>query len=47
MLVGRGGHGFGMRPLNLPVDGWTAAFEAWMKSHGWLDRPVAATRAVP
>jgi acetyl esterase/lipase len=42
----RGGHGFGMRKLNLPVDGWTTAFEAWMKSHGWLDRPVATNRPV-
>ncbi len=32
----RGGHGFGMRTLGQPVDGWTVAFEAWMKSHGWL-----------
>jgi len=41
----RGSHGFGMRKLNLPVDGWTAAFEAWMKSHGWLNKP--ATEVVP
>lgn len=41
----RGGHGFGMRKLNLPVDNWTGAFEAWMKSHGWLDKPATgATR---
>lgn len=38
----RGGHGFGMRKLNLPVDSWTTAFEAWMKAHGWLARPAAA-----
>jgi acetyl esterase/lipase len=36
----RGGHGFGMRPLNQPVDDWTAAFERWMKSHGWLTPPA-------
>jgi acetyl esterase/lipase len=36
----KGGHGFGMTPKNLPVDGWTAAFESWMRSHGWLTRPV-------
>lgn len=41
----RGGHGFGMRRQNKPVDGWTGAFEAWLKSHGWLDRPAAATPA--
>ncbi len=37
----RGGHGFGMRTMNQPVDSWTVAFEAWMKSHGWLSKPVA------
>jgi acetyl esterase/lipase len=36
----KGGHGFGMTPKNLPVDGWTAAFEAWMRSHGWLTKLV-------
>lgn len=36
----RGGHGFGMRRLNQPVDGWTTALAAWMKSHGWLDAPA-------
>jgi len=36
----RGGHGFGMTPHNLPVDSWTAAWEAWMRSHGWLDKPA-------
>jgi acetyl esterase/lipase len=37
----RGGHGFGMRTLKQPVDGWTKAFEAWMLSHGWLSNPAA------
>ena len=32
----RGGHGFGMMKKNKPVDGWTAAFEAWLRSHGWI-----------
>lgn len=32
----RGGHGFGMRPINQPVGDWTKAFEAWLKSHGWI-----------
>jgi acetyl esterase/lipase len=32
----RGGHGFGMMKRGLPVDGWRDAFEAWLKSHGWL-----------
>lgn len=41
----KGSHGFGMRKLNLPVDGWTAAFEAWMKSHGWLEKVAVAKGA--
>lgn len=32
----RGGHGFGMRPQNLPVDAWPEAFEAWLLSHGLI-----------
>jgi acetyl esterase/lipase len=35
----RGGHGFGMMAKQQPVDTWTTAFETWMKSHGWLDKP--------
>ncbi len=31
----RGGHGFGMLKHGLPVDDWTVAFEAWLKTHGW------------
>jgi acetyl esterase/lipase len=38
----RGGHSFGMRTLNQPVDGCTTAFAAWMKSHGWLDSPAVS-----
>jgi acetyl esterase/lipase len=37
-LYERGGHGFGMVPhhLPLPVDNWTGAFEAWLKTHSWI-----------
>lgn len=35
-----GGHGFGMTTLGKPVDGWTNAFEAWLRSHGWLAAPA-------
>lgn len=31
----RGGHGFGMLSRNQTVDNWPAAFEAWLKAHGW------------
>jgi acetyl esterase/lipase len=32
----RGGHGFGMRRHETTVDGWPAAFELWLKTHGWI-----------
>lgn len=32
----KGGHGFGMRKHNLPVDAWPAAFAAWLRSRGLL-----------
>jgi acetyl esterase/lipase len=35
----KGGHGFGMMTKKLPVDNWTAAYEAWLSSHGWLTPP--------
>jgi acetyl esterase/lipase len=31
-----GGHGFGMRKKNLPVDGWTARLKDWMGAQGLL-----------
>jgi acetyl esterase/lipase len=38
----KGNHGFGMRPQGLPVDHWPAAFEAWLKAHGFLPAPAPA-----
>lgn len=29
-VFARGGHGFGLAPLNLPVDRWLSLFEAWL-----------------
>ena len=40
----RGGHGFGMHPLNLSVDGGTAAYEIWLKSYGSLGEPSSTQR---
>lgn len=37
-LYAKGGHGFGMRPQNLPVDAWPAAFEAWLRSQGLISK---------
>lgn len=31
-----GGHGFGMRPKGLPVDGWTARLREWLAAQGML-----------
>ena len=31
-----GGHGFGMRKKNLPIDGWTDRLEEWMRAQGLL-----------
>ncbi|MBB5685955.1 alpha/beta hydrolase [Sphingobium boeckii] len=36
-----GGHGFGMMKKNKPVDGWITAYEAWLRSHGWMGAPKA------
>jgi acetyl esterase/lipase len=35
-LYEKGGHGFGMRPHQLPTDRWPAALEAWLRSNGLL-----------
>jgi acetyl esterase/lipase len=31
-----GGHGFGMLKKNKASDHWTAAFEDWLRAHGWI-----------
>ena len=36
-----GGHGFGLLKHKTTSDDWTAAFEAWTRSHGWADRVTA------
>jgi acetyl esterase/lipase len=35
-LFEEGGHGFGMRPQNKPVDAWPTIFEAWLRSQGLI-----------
>jgi acetyl esterase/lipase len=35
-IYSKGGHGFGVRKQNLPVDKWTDRCEEWMKSLGYL-----------
>jgi acetyl esterase/lipase len=37
-IYSRGGHGFGMRKHNLPVDTWTDRFRDWLDVQGLLKR---------
>ena len=32
----KGGHGFGLKKLGLPVDGWIDRFGEWMAANGWI-----------
>lgn len=34
----KGGHGFGMKKQNLPVDTWFERFEDWLMMHGYLGK---------
>ncbi len=34
VLYDKGGHGFGMRKRNIPVDNWTDELQSWMKEMG-------------
>jgi endo-1,4-beta-xylanase len=35
-IYNRGGHGFGVRPRDLAVSGWTSRLLEWMHDRGWL-----------
>lgn len=35
-LYPKGGHGYGLRPTELPVTHWPKRAEEWMRSQGWL-----------
>jgi len=37
-IYSKGGHGFGMRKQNLPVDHWIDRFDDWMELQGWLQK---------
>jgi acetyl esterase/lipase len=37
-LYSKGGHGFGMRKQNLPVDGWIESFSDWLEVQGLLKK---------
>lgn len=34
----KGGHGFGMKKQNLPVDSWIERFEDWLHMHNYLNK---------
>jgi acetyl esterase/lipase len=36
-IYSKGGHGFGMKKQNLPVDHWIDRFGDWLQLQGWLD----------
>jgi acetyl esterase/lipase len=40
-VYGKGGHGFGMRKLSLPVDTWIERFGDWLKMEGFMGVPAA------
>ncbi len=40
-IYNSGGHGFGMRKLNLPVDSWTARMRDWMEARGLLGKSAS------
>jgi acetyl esterase/lipase len=40
-LYEKGGHGFGFRTRNLPVDGWRPTLEAWLLARGLATDPTA------
>lgn len=42
-LYEKGGHGFGLRTRNLPLDLWPAALEAWLIARGLATKTAAAS----
>jgi acetyl esterase/lipase len=37
-IYSRGGHGYGLRPSDLPVSTWRDRCGAWLKTSGWLEK---------
>jgi acetyl esterase/lipase len=37
-MYAKGGHGFGMRPHNLPTDHWIDRFAEWLQLEGFLNK---------
>jgi polygalacturonase len=43
-LFEKGPHGFATRPGLGPTSDWPARWEAWMRSHGWLERSAESKK---
>ena len=37
-LYAQGGHGFGVRPTNLPITNWPHLVELWLKTIGMISK---------
>ena len=37
-MYAKGGHGFGMRPHNIPTDHWIDRFAEWLQLEGFLKK---------
>ena len=37
-IFAKGGHGYGMRPTELPVTHWPRQMESWLRGGGWLEQ---------
>jgi acetyl esterase/lipase len=35
-IYSQGGHGYGLRSTEMPVTGWPAACEAWLRTEKWI-----------
>ncbi|MBL7743039.1 MAG: prolyl oligopeptidase family serine peptidase [Chitinophagaceae bacterium] len=46
-MYAKGGHGFGMKKQNLPVDNWIESFSNWLNLQGLLKRPVSNPAYAP
>lgn len=43
----KGGHGFGMKPQNLPSDSWIERFGDWLNNQGLLKKPLNNPAFIP
>jgi acetyl esterase/lipase len=37
-IFSKGGHGYGLRPTEMPVTSWPARCAAWLETEGWLKK---------